>query len=75
MQLLWRKAQEFESPCASELNLFTGTAGVSPASSCEFIQGVAKPFNSSDVAFSEAGGTPAVPVKRLNLIGLRNVNV
>jgi len=51
------------------LKLFTGTAGVPPAVSAEREQkfGVEYFSRSSHLAVLEAGGTPAVPVKRLTL--------
>ena len=44
-------------------NLFTGTAGVSPASSIAFTHVAVEPIKSVHMAFNEAGGTPAVPVR------------
>ena len=55
-------------PCRVRSLLFTGTAGVPPASSSEFTQGTVESFNPGDLAFNEAGGTPAVPVKSRPLI-------
>ena len=43
--------------------LFTGTAGVSPASSSGFTPGRVNPFTQTQWHSTLAGETPAVPVK------------